>query len=168
VTELLDSLLAAVQDSPLLLAFLVVLGGLVWATERLSGTDGPLTRLVRAWQDRELHRLRRERALAAEQRASVQETKDARVRELEAEVEWLEGELRDLRRRDRVRDEYLHRLADASRRAGVRIDDAPDLPPLYVDGDASGLPTVTIPTAGPSTAPIAGRRNSARHAAPPR
>jgi predicted RNase H-like nuclease (RuvC/YqgF family) len=89
VTELLT----AAASSPLLLAFLVVLGGLVWAVERLSGANGPLTRAIRAWQERELRRLRRERALREEQRAARQEESDARVVELEREIEWLREQL---------------------------------------------------------------------------
>jgi hypothetical protein len=93
----LADLLAAAASSPLLLAFLVVLGGLVWAIERLSGANGPLTRGFRAWQDRELRRLRRERAVREEQRAARQEDADARVAELESEVDWLREQLRRTR-----------------------------------------------------------------------
>lgn len=93
----MTDLLTAAASSPLLLAFLVVLGGLVWAVERLSGTNGPLTRVLRAWQERELRRLRRERAVQAEQRAARQEDADARVAELEAEVDWLREQLRRTR-----------------------------------------------------------------------
>lgn len=90
----LAELLGAAAGSPLLLAFLVILGGSVWAIERLSGANGPLTRALRAWQERELRRLRRERAVDAERRARAQEQEDARVAELEREVEWLREQLR--------------------------------------------------------------------------
>jgi hypothetical protein len=89
----LGDLIGAAAGSPVLLAFLVVVGGLVWAIERLANANGPLTRLVRLWQDRELRRLRRERALQAEQRAARQESTSARVAELEDEVEWLREQL---------------------------------------------------------------------------
>ncbi len=94
---MIDLLLSAAEE-PLLLAILVVGGFVVWAVERLSGANGPLTRAVRAWQDRELRRLRRERAVQAEQRAARQEQADARVTELETEVEWLREQLQRARR----------------------------------------------------------------------
>jgi hypothetical protein len=94
VTELL----AAAVDEPLLLAILVVGGFLVWAVERLAGVNGPVTRAVRAWQERELRRLQREADLSTARRRIAQENEDARVAELEDEVAWLREQLR--RRRD--------------------------------------------------------------------
>jgi hypothetical protein len=93
----IDLLLSAAEE-PVLLAFVVVSGFAVYAIERLAGANGPLTRAVRAWQERELRRLRRERAVQAEQRAARQEQADARVAELEGEVEWLREQLRRARR----------------------------------------------------------------------
>jgi hypothetical protein len=93
----IDLLLSAAEE-PVLLAVLVVGLFLVWAIERLSGANGPLTRAVRAWQERELRRLRRERAVQAEQRAARQEATDARVAELEREVDWLREQLQRARR----------------------------------------------------------------------
>lgn len=81
----MSDLLKAAADSPLLLTFLVVLGGAVWAVEKLGGVDGPLTRLYRAWRDRELRKLRRER----EQVIARRQLDDARVADLESEVEYL-------------------------------------------------------------------------------
>lgn len=89
----LPELLQAASGSPLLLAVLVIGGFLVWAIERLADADGPVTRLVRAWQERELRRLRRDRAVQAEQRAAREEQADARVAALESEVEWLREQL---------------------------------------------------------------------------
>jgi hypothetical protein len=92
----IDLLLSAAEE-PVLLAVLVIAGFVVWAIERLSGANGPLTRAVQAWQERELRRLRRERAVQVEQRAVRQEAADARVAELEDEVEWLREQLRRVR-----------------------------------------------------------------------
>ena len=174
MTELLD----AVKGSPLLLAFIVVGGFLVYAVEKLGGLDGPITRAVRAWQDRELNRLRREALLRAEQ-ARIEREADAveraregeTVRRLRAEVDWLTGERDDQRRRDRVRDQhdralavYLTRVVATARAAGVRVDEPPappDLAPLFVQGDADGLPTDTVPQAR-------ARRDSARPPVPGR
>lgn len=90
----LGELLAAAGDSPLLLAVVVIGGFGVWAVERLTDANGPITRLVRAWQERELRRIRREQETAAARRRSD----DARVAELEDEVEWLREQLRRRRR----------------------------------------------------------------------
>lgn len=120
----LTELLAAAAGSPFLLAFLVILGGTVWAVERLSGANGPLTRGVRAWQERELRRLRRERAVHAEQRATRQEQADARVAELEAEVEWLREQLR----RARTGRPELHPDTEPMRAAGRRNSARPPAP----------------------------------------
>jgi len=93
---MIDLLLSAAKE-PVLLAVLVVGGFLVWAAERLSGANGPLTRGVRAWQERELRRLRRERAVEDERRARERAGRDFRVAELEAEVGWLREQLRRAR-----------------------------------------------------------------------
>jgi hypothetical protein len=92
----IDLLLSAAEE-PLLLAVLVVGGFAVWAVERLSGANGPLTRAVRAWQERELRKLRRERAVDEERRRAARADRDARVDELEGEVEWLREQLRRAR-----------------------------------------------------------------------
>jgi hypothetical protein len=90
-------LLLSVAEEPMLLAILVVGGFVVWAVERLSGTNGPATRALRAWQERELRRIRRERAVEEERRAAEQAREDARVAELESEVRWLREQLRRAR-----------------------------------------------------------------------
>lgn len=94
---MIDLLLGAAEE-PLLLALVVIGGFLVWAVERLAGVNGPITRAVRAWQQRELRRLQREADLSAARRRITQENEDARVAELEDEVAWLREQLR--RRRD--------------------------------------------------------------------
>jgi hypothetical protein len=94
----LTDLLAAAVDSPLLLAILVVGGFAVWAVERLAGVNGPITRAVVAWQERELRRLQREADLSAARRRIAQDAEDARVAELEDEVAWLREQLRRARR----------------------------------------------------------------------
>jgi len=93
VTELL----AAAVDSPFLLAVLVIGGFAVWAIERLAGVNGPITRAVQAWQDRELRRLQREADLAVARRKVDQATGDARVSELLDEVAWLREQLQRAR-----------------------------------------------------------------------
>jgi len=166
--ELLD----AVKGSPLLLAFLVVGGFLVYAVEKLGGLDGPITRGVRAWQDRELNRLRREALLRAEQRKLDAEQESAVVAGLRTEVEWLTRERDDQRRRDRVRDQhdrqlaaYLDRVLAHARAAGVPVPERPPqvpyLAPLFVEGDEAAGDTNPMPRAGH-------RRDSARPPVPGR
>jgi hypothetical protein len=115
-----SDLLAAAADSPLLLAILVIGGFVVWAIEHLAGANGPITRGVRAWQDRELRRLQREADLQTARRRAVQESDDARVAELLDEVAWLREQLRRTRRGE------------------------PDLPP-----DTEPIPTTTAMPAAP-------------------
>jgi hypothetical protein len=86
-----SDLLKAAAESPLLLTFLVVLGGGVWAVEKLGGVNGPISRAVRAWQERELRRLERDRLVEARRR----ELRDARIADLESEVAYLRRQLDD-------------------------------------------------------------------------
>lgn len=85
----MSDLLKAAAESPLLLTFLVVLGGGVWAVEKLGGVNGPISRAVRAWQGRELRRLERDRLVDDRRR----ELRDARIADLESEVSYLRGQL---------------------------------------------------------------------------
>lgn len=89
----MSDLLKAAAESPLLLTFLVVLGGGVWAVEKLGGVNGPISRAVRAWQERELRRLERDRLVENRRR----ELRDARIADLESEVAYLRGQLDDRR-----------------------------------------------------------------------
>jgi hypothetical protein len=86
----MSDLLKAAAGSPLLLTAIVVVGALVWIVEKLGGVDGPLTRFVRAWQEREVRRLRRQQTVVRERRT----LDDARVADLTDEVEWLRARLR--------------------------------------------------------------------------
>jgi hypothetical protein len=120
-----SELLQAASGSPFL-ASVVVLGGFaVWAVERLSGANGPLTRAFRAWQDRELRRLRRERALDEERRAGEQARVDARVAELEDEVAWLREQLRRARTGEPPQPPATEPIGGAHRRNSAR----PPVPP---------------------------------------
>lgn len=85
----MSDLLKATANSPLLLTFLVMLGGGVWAVEKLGGVNGPISRALHAWQERELRRLERERRLVTRRR----ELNDARVADLESEVAYLREQL---------------------------------------------------------------------------
>ena len=136
MTELLD----AVKGSPLLLAFLVVGGFVVYAVERLCGANGPVTLMLRAWQDRELRKLRREATLRAEQRRIEVEARSDREHDLLDQLAALRTELGEARRQ-----------LDRAHRQRV-----------------GSMPTLPVPRAddGPPTAPL--RRESARRAPPGR
>lgn len=121
----MTDLLRAAADEPILLAVLVGGGFLVWAIERLSGAEGPLTRAVRAWQERELRRLRYKRAVREEQRAARLEEADSRVVELESEVAWLREQLR--RNREGVAEEPAN--TEPLARQGRRNSARPPVPP---------------------------------------
>lgn len=107
----MSDLLKAAADSPLLLAFLVILGGGVWAVEKLGGVNGPISRAVRAWQGRELRKLERERLVVDRRR----ELRDARVADLESEVAWLRDQLDD-RRPEPIRARVVHPVLPPPRR----------------------------------------------------
>jgi len=137
-------LLEAVKGSPFLLAALVIIAAVVWAAEKLLALQGPMTKLWRAWTDRELNRLKREAALRAERRRIAIEEEQGRVADLSrqlaevrGEVQWLNRDRNDQRRRDRLRDAYERQLADyvyrllaAFRSAGGVFADPPDAPEL--------------------------------------
>jgi hypothetical protein len=144
--------LDAAKGSPFLLAGLVIFGALVYGAEKLGGVNGPMTRAWAAWRNRELNRLRREALLRAERAKIAREEQTGvvgdlvrQVERLQAEVTWLEGEGNDNRRRDRARDahdramsDYVHRLLNTARAAGVPFADPPpplDLAPLLVVPD---------------------------------
>lgn len=146
--ELLD----AVKGSPFLLAFLVILGAVVWAAEKIGGVNGPVTRAWNSWQNRELNRIRREALLRAERRKIAEEERSGQVADLSAQVaalraetSWLRGENEDHKRRDRIRDQYDHRMGDyvygllgEFRRAGGVYSDPPpppDLSPMFIRPD---------------------------------
>lgn len=112
-------LLTAVKGSPLLLALLVGGWFAVYAVERLGGLDGPVSRLLRAWRDRELTRLRREALVRAEQRRIDAAERSDREREL----------LVELYRARRERDDALRQLGEAPRWAPpAPRDEAPTAP----------------------------------------
>lgn len=168
MTELLD----AVKGSPLLLAFVVVIAALVYAVEKLGGVNGPISRAVAAWQNRELNKLRREALYRAERRRIDAEAEGEQVRDLRTEVGWLRHEAADYRARDRARGEYERAIASyldyvlrAARRAGVNLAPPPappNLAPLYVEGDERD-------DAGPSTNPMRrARRETTRPPVPGR
>jgi hypothetical protein len=90
LTELLTY---AEGTSPWLVTALVILGAVGYATERATGLVGPITKLLAAWRDRELRKLRREALIRAERRRIEQEEESARLSALREEVQWLRAEV---------------------------------------------------------------------------
>lgn len=160
--------LDAVKGSPLLLAVVVLIGGLVYLVEKLGGIDGPITRLYRAWHNRELAKIKRDALLRAERRRLELADEDDKMAVLRADVMWLRNERDDQRRRDRVRDQhdrelgaYVWHILQAARSAGLAFPDPPgppDLAPMFVQGDE-------LDKSG--TASLPASRNPARALPPP-
>jgi hypothetical protein len=128
VTELL----AAAKDFPVLLVALVVVGGALYAAERLFALSGPLTKLAAAWRNRELARLRREALIRAERRrlqmeeeSAVMANLRAEVAELSAEVARLRGAVRDAEEQHRRVKDWADGLLRSARSAGLTYADPP-------------------------------------------
>jgi hypothetical protein len=112
-----DLLTAAKDQSPWLFAFLLIVAALVYLVEKLGQRDGPITRLIGYFTNRELNNLRRRGELEAERQRQAAATEGralARYRrrlgeaydeieELETTVDWLLKDRDDQRRRDRAR-----------------------------------------------------------------
>jgi hypothetical protein len=141
-------LLRAAEGSPLLLAFLTVGGFLSYAVERLCGSNGPATRLLHAWRDRELRELRREALLRAERRRIDRDEATAREAEQLAELTHLRRRVIEL---TGDRDTLLREVEHANRRA------------------SAAHPTLPVPRLAddPVTAPLHRRRRESARPPPP-
>lgn len=162
---MLTQLMGYAQGSPLLLAGLVVAGALLAVIERVFALSGPITKLVRWWQGRELNRLRREALLRAERRRIAAEEEAGRVAdlsaqlaELRAEVAWMRAERERHRqaeaserhrreRYDRVLTEYVWALLSAARSAGVTFAAPPVAPSMAGPATDPGRnPALAVPS----------------------
>jgi pimeloyl-ACP methyl ester carboxylesterase len=127
-----SELLAAAADFPVLVAALVVIGGLLYLAERLFALSGPMSRLVRSWRNRELARLRRDALIRAEKRRLQMEEESAVMADLRAQVRELTGEVARLRSvvraseaHHRVMRDWADGLLRTARSSGVQYVDPP-------------------------------------------
>jgi hypothetical protein len=125
-------LLKYAQGSPFLLLCLVVGGALLYAAERIFALSGPMSGLVRWWQNRELSKLKREAELRAERRriqleeeSAVMADLRAQVAELSAEVARLRGAVRDSTEHYRRVKTWADGLLRSARSAGLSYVDPP-------------------------------------------
>lgn len=128
----MGELLQYAKGSPFLLLVLVILGAVLYAAERILALSGPMSGLVRWWQNRELAKLKREAELRAERRRIQMEEESALLRDLRGQLAELEtnvGRLREERRRreahDRVMREWAEGLLRSARAAGLTYVDPP-------------------------------------------
>lgn len=84
---------AAAKDFPVLLAALITVTGLLYLAERVFALSGPITKLVAAWRNRELARLRREALVRAERRRLQLEEENAVMADLRTQVAELMREV---------------------------------------------------------------------------
>jgi hypothetical protein len=136
-----SDLLAAAADFPVLAAALVILGGLLYLAERLFALSGPVTKLLAAWRNRDLARLRREALIRAERRRLAMEEENAVMADLRSQVRELTGEVARLRSvvraseaHHRVMRDWADGLLRSARAAGLpyvdppRTDEQPAIP----------------------------------------
>jgi len=117
---------AAGELGPWFLALLLVGLFLVYAAEKIGGKDGPISRVLAWFSNRELNALRRQGELEAERQriAALTESRAVQrfrrrladaydeIEELEGTVEWLLQDRNDQRRRDRARGHFDRALVD--------------------------------------------------------
>jgi hypothetical protein len=127
-----SELLAAAADFPVLVAALVVVGGLLYLAERLFALSGPMSKLVSAWRNRELARLRRDALVRAEKRRLQMEEESAVMADLRAQVQELTGEVARLRSvvraseaHHRVMRDWADGLLRTARSSGLQYVDPP-------------------------------------------
>jgi hypothetical protein len=135
-----SELLRAVAGSPILLAVLAAGWFGVLAVERLCGANGPASRILAAWRNRELNQLRREAMIRAERRRLDAAERSERETALEHEAARLRRERDDARRQ---RDALLRQI-DSHRR-----------------------PSIPAARGDPDTAPLMGQRRNFRRAPSP-
>jgi hypothetical protein len=127
-----SELLGAAKDFPVLLVALIVIGGTLYAAERVFALSGPITKLVSAWRNRELARLRREALLRAERRRLQLEEENAvmadlrtQLTDLTREVGRLRGVVRASEAHNRVMRDWADGLLRSARAAGLTYVDPP-------------------------------------------
>jgi hypothetical protein len=125
-------LLKYAQGSPFLLLCLVVGGALLYGAERVFALSGPMSGLVRWWQNRELAKLKREAELRAERRRIQMEEESAVIADLRgqlaalsAEVARLRGAVRDAEAHHRRVKDWADGLLRSARSAGLPYADPP-------------------------------------------
>jgi hypothetical protein len=125
-------LLGYAKGSPFLLLVLVVVAAAIYAAERLLALSGPMSKLVKWWQGRELARLRREATVRAERRRLQMEEESAvmadlrsQVRELTVEVGRLRSVVRSSEAHHRVMRDWADGLLRSARSAGLTYVDPP-------------------------------------------
>jgi hypothetical protein len=127
-----SELLGAAKDFPVLLVALIVIGGTLYAAERVFALSGPITKLIDAWRNRELARLRREALLRAERRRLQLEEENAvmadlrtQLTDLTREVGRLRGVVRASEAHNRVMRDWADGLLRSARAAGLTYVDPP-------------------------------------------
>lgn len=123
---------AAAKDFPVLLAALITVTGLLYLAERVFALSGPITKLVAAWRNRELARLRREALVRAERRRLQLEEENAvmadlrtQVAELMREVGRLRAVVRSSEAHHRVMRDWADGLLRSARASGLNYVDPP-------------------------------------------
>lgn len=128
----MSDLIGLAKGAPALALALAILSALLYLVERLFALSGPATKLVNAWHNRELARLRREalvraerRRLAAEEENAVMADLRAQVQELTAEVARLRSVVRSSEAHHRVMRDWADGLLRTARSSGVQYVDPP-------------------------------------------
>lgn len=133
-------IVAARADNPLVFALIIAAAVYLFVSKRLAeikGTFAWVGALARWWTARQQRRVQADADLWRVTHKVERERENAELEQLRADVEWLRGELTDMRRREAARDGQarLHTAWDnewapRARDAGIAI---PEPPPLYLD-----------------------------------
>lgn len=105
-------LLQYAKGSPFLLLVMLVIGVALYVAERVFALSGPITKLVRWWQSRELSKLRREAEVRAERRRIQAQEESAVMADLRRQIADLTAEMGELRGRVRRSEVQHRRMAD--------------------------------------------------------
>jgi hypothetical protein len=141
VTDLVWAKLGEHLDNPIV--FMLVLASIAYlfVSKRLAELSGPLKALgglSRWWNDRQVKKIQRQRELWKATHDSEREREDAEMAQMRADLAYLNRELTDMKRRERLRDAQARAHTDWDNEvvrklqgAGIPVGDPP--PPLYLD-----------------------------------
>lgn len=125
------------MDNPIIFALVLAAVVYLFVSKRLAEISGPIGALARWWNGRQIARVQRQRGLWKAQHEADDERHDARMGQMQAELDWVTRELTDMRRREQLRDGQARRHTAWDNDVVAKLQAAhipvADPPPLYLD-----------------------------------